>query len=279
MHAWIALLGGITLLFINITCTFEDKMQCPYKLHGFADKCVGNCKPLEKIFGYSGLTHSKSKYSSKNVLGAYVVVKLDDLVRDGNAAIKFLASQARSKMNKNLPERLNRFITTANQKIADAEKSDLELDQYLYAIGKMGEQIFNLATPIGSSYDKAFVMEAGRVSAELMVMDDMSKDLSQDMKSGKYNPLKETQTHSKFSKLYVNAQNRLEGMMNRIGIERTIPINLTSWGDFLGECFGALCRGCYGELPEKYQNIIAGVCCSICCICCIGVIVCMILNP
>ena len=219
-------------------------MKCPYKSHGFADKCVGSCKPLETIFSYSGLTPTKSKYSSKNVLRAYAAIKLDDLMRDGNQVIKYLATKARNKMNKILPERLDQFITTTNQKIVDAEKFDVDLEQYLCVIGKMGGQIFNLAAPAGSSYDKHFVTEAGIVSAKLMVMDDMSKDLSKDVKSGKYNPLKDAQPLSKFNRLYVNPKNRLEGIMNRIGIERTIPINSTSSKDEI-QCLCASCEICY----------------------------------
>jgi len=204
----------------------------------------------------------------------HACIKLDDLVRDDNLVIKFLASKVRNKMNKILPERLNQFITTANQRITDVEKSDVDLEQYLYSISKMGGQIFHLATPTGSSYDKDFVIEAGMVSAKLMVMDDMGNDLSKDMKSGRYNPLKDAQTHSKFNRLYANAKNRLEGMMNRVGIERTTPTNSFEFNSMSSDGWGQCLSACFDALPKKYQDYIIGIGCCICCpILIVGIIV------
>ena len=192
-----------------------NPMDCPYKSIGIVDKCIGSCKPLETIYTHSGLTFQEARYSSRNVLGAYAAITLDDIARDGKIIVRSFARKFRNKLGKLLSPTLNQYITTINQRIAIAEKSNVGLEEYLYTTGKAGGNIFNLATAPGSNYDKNFVTEAGRLSTQMMVMTDMKRDLPEDLKSEKYNPLKIPKIRNKFDDVYVKTRNDLKSLMER----------------------------------------------------------------
>ena len=205
-------------------------MDCPYISIGLIkDRCTGGCKPLETIFITSGLSQQDARYSSKNVLGAYAAITMSDLVRDGKLIVRTFASRLREKLGRLLPEELNQYIMSVDQKIAAAEKSNVSLEQYLYQAGKMGGQIFNLATPSGSKYDRTIVTEAGILSTQTMIMDDMQKDLSKDLKSGNYNPLKVPEVRNNFDNFYVKTKDELKSLMEKINFQ-----NITQKFDYKG---------------------------------------------
>lgn len=197
-------------------------MDCPYTSIGLVDRCRGSCRPLEAIYTHSGLSYKDIRYSSRNVLLTYAAIGLSDLARDGKLVVRTFATRLRNKLGEKLPRELNQYIMTIDQKIAEAEKSNVSLESYLYAVGEAGGNIFNLATPPGLSYDKSFVTEAGRLSTQTMVMSDMKKDLPKDLKSEKYNPLKIPEIRNKFDDFYVKTRNELKSLMEKVNFQNIV---------------------------------------------------------
>jgi len=190
---------------------------------------------------HSGLSSKDAEYAARNILLAYATIELDDKVRDSRILVRPLASKLRSKLKDALPKGLRRYIVSVDEKIAEAERATVGLEEYVCATGSLGGIIFKLATPYKSEYDEDFVAEVGSLSTQLMIMGDMNKDLCKDLESGKYNPLKYQRDHDGFNQLYTNAQERLIDLMKKTGIYRITDskhkgLNICS--DKIGGCKG-----------------------------------------
>jgi len=195
-------------------------MNCPFRMIGLVKEgCCTGCKPLEAIFLEAGLNLSDAKISSRNVLLAYAAVTLSDKARDDKFLVRVMARILRNRLGNFLPKDLNQYIISMDQKIATLEKFNATLEEYISTTGKAGEEIFNLAIPTGLNYNKILVSKAGSMSVQTMIMDDMEKDIIQDTKFGKYNPLKNRQVLTRFNKLYATTKERLKILITKIKIE------------------------------------------------------------
>ena len=163
-------------------------MDCIFKIHGIVPNnhiCRG-CEPLKLILRSVGCSDKESIESSRTILRAFQIIKLEDIFRDEVILKKLVAKASSIPIMSTLPKKMKKQLKTVNRKIIQLENSEIKAIKYVKEISKLGGSIFKSVA--GSADQKRKLDEIGSVLTGALIVCDMNKDISNDFKNNKFNP-------------------------------------------------------------------------------------------
>jgi hypothetical protein len=214
-------------MIIALAFSPGPEMQCIFKSYGYIPslKFCTHCEPLERIFGISGYNCHEISEASKTIMRARIALEADDMQRDENSILKrIIARMVRKMCELRMPMEVNRIVKEANQTIQNLEKTDADVICYLEKMSEIGGRIFQKSFRTR----KPAAFSIGSIIAGAITAYDMSKDLGEDIKEGKFNPLKKA---SKPTKLAEDLLNKYSVQLRKIMYTSNSPtsfVNMTN---------------------------------------------------
>jgi hypothetical protein len=179
-------------------------LDCIFKIHGIVPKkhICRSCEPLKAIFKSVGINRKMANLFSKKILRAFKLIKLEDTFRDELLHKKIIAKIISVPLFFSLPKKIKNQLKTVNKKINLLENSKISASRYVKEVSKLGGSIFKSVT--GLSYHEKDLEKIGSILTAALIVNDMNKDLKNDIKERKFNPFKKCgkQIARKITQLY-----------------------------------------------------------------------------
>jgi hypothetical protein len=170
-------------------------MDCIFKMNGYVPRnhVCAICEPLENLLLKSGCSGKNARDCSKTILRAFSLIKLEDTFRDESLPRKFIAKAMSVHCLIRLPRTVRNKTRETNVTVQRLESQNTDPSKYVLYIAKAGASIFDSAAKPDMSKDYLRVLGATLTGA--ILLQDMTKDLPSDVKTGRFNPLKSVETN------------------------------------------------------------------------------------
>ncbi len=223
-------------------------MDCIFKVLGYVPehKFCMRCEPLHVIFRSLGYDDEKASKAADIIFRTYAVLRADDVIRDERSPIKRCWAKLVKKVcSLGLSNELKDVVEKADATIRRMESANIDESGYIEGISIIGGEVFQAALGDKDAFS------VGKTLSAAMTMHDMAKDLREDKRRNRFNPLKTAPSRTLVMRL-TQSVNSLMPNANLLG-SKINTYNLET--DFTSEGCAQSCNTCVG--------VCAGICSSL----------------